>query len=667
MGNQNTEANQNNQNNSIQKNKDKEEATDNKNSDSDFEIEETEMNEEEENTQIIKDKTNIKYLGNLLDINSHYILNTIFEYVSNKKKLYLIKYSKSLKEKVNLTLKDYKLEYLNNILSENILNDYIYKNYDASNYDDEKAKRKQLYKNIITNNCDEKIIDEFIIKKFEEEYNKYNGFISSSNIDINNPFFNSISKIDLITGFSIVISDDIFTNENLITDLNNFFMKSEVYPCIILSLDNFDQLKLLKINYKIIKRLSIKTFNNKNQDLKKVFSFFEEKDKLEDLSFFLSNITLKAEILEEINNFINLKSLRIFYLKLDGILTLKLANLNKIFFLACENIAFDENIIYNLETIDIFGSEIIQPKSLLKFPKLKYIETNCVELNSFIDLNISNKLKKVGTTFYDCIKLDIPYIKYLLIEKSKNNAIEDGKDVINKILEFKDLKMISLKTNLNDESIGLIKKTNLSVDKIIFVNINILNNFLEIFQNLTEFKSISDRTINTKDNIFEIKENKNSKINKIEIVGIPNGILFCQSYDNLKSLNFIFVNGEKNIEKIIPLFNDNCNVIFKSLYDFSLEYNNINDEFLKRLKINLDCIPYLYNFTLIIKINNISKSYYYGFIRKILSKKISNIKIKIKQEVSSKLKYLSKQEILKIYSKCNFVYHGNIIISKYIK
>ena len=98
-----------------------------------------------------------------------------------------------------------------------------------------------------------------------------------------------------------------------------------------------------------------------------------------------------------------------------------------------------------------------------------------------------------------------------------------------------------------------------------------------------------------------------------------------------------------------------------------MEYNNINDEFLKRLKINLDCIPYLYNFTLIIKINNISKSYYYGFIRKILSKKISNIKIKIKQEVSSKLKYLSKQEILKIYSKCNFVYHGNIIISKYIK
>ena len=139
MGDQNTEANQNNQNNSIQKNKDKEETTDNKNSDSDFEIEETEMNEEEENTQIIKDKTNIKYLGNLLDINSLYILNTIFEYVSNKKKLYLYKYSKSLKEKVNLTLKDYKLEYLNNILSENILNDYIYKNYDASNYDDEKA------------------------------------------------------------------------------------------------------------------------------------------------------------------------------------------------------------------------------------------------------------------------------------------------------------------------------------------------------------------------------------------------------------------------------------------------------------------------------------------------------------------------------------------------
>ena len=71
-------------------------------------------------------------------------------------------------------------------------------------------------------------------------------------------------------------------------------------------------------------------------------------------------------------------------------------------------------------------------------------------------------------------------------------------------------------------------------------------------------------------------------------------------------------------------------MIFKSLNYFSLIYDFINEEFLNILNANMDCIIYLFNFELKINQYNISESCYYNFVKKILFKKINNIKIKLK-------------------------------------
>ena len=166
---------------------------------------------------------------------------------------------------------------------------------------------------------------------------------------------------------------------------------------------------------------------------------------------------------------------------------------------------------------------------------------------------------------------------------------------------------------------------------------------------------------------MEIKENKDSKIDNITLTETPNGKLYCHSYESLKALKFSFYKEINNIEKIIPLFDYKCNVIFKSLRDFSLAYYNINDEFLNLLKTNLDFMPYLNNFTLEIKSNNISEIYYYDFIKKILSRNINNIKIELKDSNGSNLDYMTKQEIKKIETKVNYFYHEKLEISIFKK
>ena len=65
-------------------------------------------------------------------------------------------------------------------------------------------------------------------------------------IDINNPFFNCLSKSYLMNGFSLNINYDTFKNKNLIKDINNFFMKLEEYPQIQFF---FLKMTLSKLNY----------------------------------------------------------------------------------------------------------------------------------------------------------------------------------------------------------------------------------------------------------------------------------------------------------------------------------------------------------------------------------------------------------------------------------
>ena len=633
----------------------------------------------EEKEQIMEYEKNKKKLtGFLSGVKSYYILKDIFEYISYKKKLNLINHSKSFQKMFNITIKDYQELYLNDYISSKSLDDYLQKIYMSYNYDNDKNQRKELYEQFLSiNKCDKNIIKEYIVKILKNKYNKNEGILGI-NIDINNPFFNFLSESKIMAGLFLTIFDDTFKNENLINDIKNFFTRLEEYPKIQLSLsfNSLTQVKLLSINFKKIKKfalnypMAIPLLGQVDKPIEYfniIKSFFEEVKNLEELTLSFILNTIPSESLGIINNFINLKNLQIFNVNLNGVLTLKLPNLKKLTLSNIKNIAFDEKIIYNIEQLYIYSSKIINPKNLLKFPELKYIYNDSIELNSFLDLDTSKKLELISTTMLDFINLKISSINHLIVEKNnKEINLEEEKKFIEKILDLKNLESIMIKTNLNDEQIRKIKKLNLSVKTINFLSVNkIYINFLEKFP---ELNGISYTCINeTENNILEIKENKDSKIDNITLTETPNGKLYCHSYESLKALKFSFYKEINNIEKIIPLFDYKCNVIFKSLRDFSLAYYNINDEFLNLLKTNLDFMPYLNNFTLEIKSNNISEIYYYDFIKKILSKNINNIKIELKDSNGSNLDYMTKQEIKKIETKVNYFYHENLEISIFKK
>jgi len=60
-------------------------------------------------SELNKEKTESKYT--FKNIKSNYILQKLFKYLMKKKSLDIIKYNKYIKERINISIKDYK-EYL---------------------------------------------------------------------------------------------------------------------------------------------------------------------------------------------------------------------------------------------------------------------------------------------------------------------------------------------------------------------------------------------------------------------------------------------------------------------------------------------------------------------------------------------------------------------------
>ena len=638
-----------------------------------------------ENTRMNSDKKIISKESNiasiLFKIKSKFLLkDVIMNYISNKKKLYLFKESKSLQTHLNLSIKDYQEKKLNSIFPLSKIYELLTKKYSLFAYKSEKKERNKIYNNIIDEiKFDKKMMETYMIKKIKEDMKKYGQFKNFYyDIDINSPFFDSFIRTDIIEEFQILIDDDIFENNYLLNDIKNTFEKLNNINCSFpqtamnLSFKYLNNINDLNLNFTKVKKLFLNyplinppLGNNDidNEYLKKIFSFFQPMNNLEKIMIFIYN-PIKAESLEILNTFSNLKDLSLMNAGLedDDIFTLKLSNLNKLNLSNCKNISFDENKIYNIKILILNNSKIIKPKSLLKFPYLYYLVNTSTEIIPYLDLTKSKNLKTISAKLSEVSKVlnDIPLIENLSIEENKEIDNEKEEDALKKILDNNNLKFIKLSTKINDERIGKINKINSSVKKIFFQNVdNVYNNFLNKFSNLNELEFY---LYVKRDNIFEIQENKTCKINKIKLYGLPNGILYCYSFETLKMLHFDFNNRIKNIEKIIPLFSDKCSIVFKSLSDFYLKYFGINDEFLNRLKNNLDFIPYLYSFSLIFNFGNISENCYYDFIKKILSKRINNITINnlINPNVA-----LAKDEIKNFSPKFNFIYHGIINISKF--
>ena len=601
------------------------------------------------NSEIENDKE--KFNSILFNIKSKFLLKDILmNYISRKKKLYLFQHSKSLQNKLGITIIDYQEKYLDNIFPLSKINELINKKYISFNYEKEKDERNKLYNTFFDEiKCDKNVIEAYIIKKIKEDNKKYGVFKSFCyDIDINNPFFDSFIKKDIIEEYQIFIDENPFVNNNLLNDIIKTFEKlnneNYIFPQIAMQLpfNSLNNINKLNINFKKVKKLLINYLLINNM--------------INPINF---------ESLKILSSFTNLKILSLMNVNsYDGeIFKIKLPNLNKLSLSCCKFITFDESKVYNIEILIIINSIIIKPKSLLTFPHLRYLINNSSEIIPFLDLTKSKNLKTLSANLSEVSNVldNLPTLQNLSIEESKENKSKNEEEALNKIFDNKNLKFIKLAVQLNDERIIRMNKANLSVSKISFQNLdNILNNFLNKFRNLNEFEF--SKYYNTEDNIFEIKEDNTSKINKIKLYGVPNGILYCHSFESLKVLNFEFRNKVKNIEKILPLFANNCTVIFRTLSDFSLTYNDINEDFLNILKNNIDCAPYLSSFTLNFNFSNINENIYYDFIKKILSKRINNIKINNQYDSNMTL---TKDELKKISPNFNFIYHDNIKISKF--
>ena len=89
------------------------------------------------------------------------------------------------------------------------------------------------------------------------------------------------------------------------------------------------------------------------------------------------------------------------------------------------------------------------------------------------------------------------------------------------------------------------------------------------FPNITNLEITSKNFYDNKLSTLEIKENPESKINKISISGQNKNIkLYIESFENLKYIFLNFINEIKNIEDTFPFFRNICNTEFNSFNSF---------------------------------------------------------------------------------------------------
>ena len=323
--------------------------------------------------QIIEIEKANKNKNILLGIKSTILLKSnIINYISKKRKLGLFIYSNVLKKRLNIYLKDYIYNYLGNLIEMKDYN-YLVIQMQFPYGIDSINKTKNLYLSYLNKiKCEEKIFQDFIVSRFEEADNNNYFCQFGPPINISSPIFDLILKRKLIMKFKINIDQEFSKNTKLFNDLYNAIKtineNSYMYPQISISLNSneLDLIKKLNLNFDKIKTLNLyNPSDNCDGYSNKILSLINNKENLEYLIIHSSNSSTTS--LDILNEFKNLKILDLEINCLEKF-TLKLNNLNILDLSKIKNIAFDENLIYRVKNLKIMDSEIVKPKTLLKFP-----------------------------------------------------------------------------------------------------------------------------------------------------------------------------------------------------------------------------------------------------------------------------------------------------------
>ena len=632
---------------------------------------------------------------------SKYILKNIFSYIKDPTHVYkLFIYSKSFQKKIDVELVDYERKYLEkfNINFKGYL--FCQRNMFSGGFS------KSLLKNFLEKDILENKLDFNIVKKIIVDVcNKYSQLNTESNnsnenlekeilIEIYSPFFNDLSKMEVFSMFSIFISASIIGKFNLSNDYISIFEKLNQSKSNYSSITfyykdshDIDYLKEFKINFSQIKRLHLRIdeyFNTK--DYSYFFKTFFSLNNIEnsliilDLSIKWMQYTkyqIETNLVEKLNNFKLLEYLHINGLKLKENFELNLCNLKTLYLEDGENISFAEKSCINLKELKLIDCLITHPKSLLEIPNLDILNLMNPKNGYYFSIfNFANckKLKDAVIDPNDFIYLDDTLLKYIRLVSNYEVDFDIKKKTFEKLMTINTLKEIEFEFGkINDDEISLINGENTSVE-IIAIKYKKENEDITLYNLEKKFPNLvglaiegNDYSIQGPGTNLEIKENDKCKINSlsIDIGGYSNIKLCCQNFENLKEIRIELRDKINNLENAFPLFNNECNVIFKSLTKFSfiIHYEDlITVDILKNLYNNLTKMPNIKYLIIDCIDYNVDEEFYMKFVKKILSLNLKIIYFSIMPDYSRKRCPYSNYDLMQINPNIDFSKYERIYI-----
>ena len=652
-------------------------------------------------------------------VKSKYVCQLIFDYIKDKKLKYkLFSYSKSLQKIFGLGLIDYQELYINQLGID--LKKYIsnYQTYDF-NEDLENSFNDILLKYKLDIND----IKPYIIKYFKNyiKEKEKEGYTNNKEISIYSPFFDILMTHDFFEKFYISINSikKFEPKTNSIINKLNKFSKYFSFFIFYENLDNINNLKELGINLKKTKSIDLLLYNKNNDNwinitniiFKDILPFNDIQNNLVNLSLeiFLDSYDnynkIESSGIENINNLKSLKKLKLVRFQFINTFILECHKLEDLKLIYCENLKIGQSVCQTIKKLCLEEYKILEAEQLLKLPLLEtlilrnnpqeksvyhkgrgplcsrgrhvkkiYFEK---EYNLIIDYNSLTNLKNLeadNCEFLDFENTSLENVE--LFSKININEIEE-KLLIEKLISMKTLKNISLYLKkIKCEKFLEIQGKNLSATKMeIFWRSEddcILYNLQEKFPNLTDIV-INNCNHQYSEKTIEIKENNQMKINNILLHLENNSSIkfYIKSYEDLISFDLNYKYKIKNIKDILPIFTDNCQVIFKSLSNLKINnqypYEPLSLDILNNIYNNLNYMPNLKSLYLCCyykEEDEIKIEFYKKFIKKILSIKLEYIHIVIKGKYLYEDKTYSINELKEICNDINVLNLNKIQIQK---
>ena len=511
-------------------------------------------------------------------------------------------------------------------------------------------------------------------------------------ISIFSPFYDHISKCDYFEIFKMTISSKLIEKFNIKEDyISAFEQINELnlkYPVILFDYkdsNDINYLRDLKIKFGRVKKLAAThdfSIYIKDYDyfFKTLFSFNNIEKNIVYLDLFIGcnrNLRIESNSLRNLNSCTSLETLSLKSFKFKTTFIFNLKNLDKLILKNCENFTFEEDSCLNLRALYISDCIVENPTSLLKMPELEECRLlpNLIGVkqtfSSIIDFKSLKNVKGITAEIGDFINMEETSLTNVNLY-SYENSYEYEKTMLEKLISTSTLKEISIELKeIDDYVISEFQGKNVSATNIDIKWLNekkdcIIDNLQKKFLNLNTINIIT--SYKRCQSTLDIRENPECKVVNfsLKIGGKKNIILYCQSFENLVSVDF-YVNGDVNIIDSFPLFKEDSEVIFKSLTYF--KYTNYSNQtsllFLQNLYNNFDNMPILKNFEFHGVTQDITLEIYKIILRKILLMKLDSINFSIKQNLSDGNLLYSEYELRGMFPDIKCINYDKVNIRKF--